>query len=177
MVEIFTSIYFFYKSQLHYGNTFILRWSCFLTFFIILKETFQDIRKFSRLSGNFSDQPEYIHTTLKLFRLSRNFPVQFQGLRAKKFRMTMPWYNDGFWASVELTPLAPLVNNIVKNEISKHFLMNGSFLKKWFGEKRGVEKLFLFGSRSLWPPCKTGRLGHTCYPWYPGHHSQPPLSC
>ena len=37
-------------------------------------ETFQAIRKLSRLSGNFPDHPENIQPVQELSRLSRNFP-------------------------------------------------------------------------------------------------------
>ena len=52
------------------------------------------IRKLSRLSGNFPDNPENIQTIWKFFKWSRNFPVQFQGSRAKTFR-TRKNFPDG----------------------------------------------------------------------------------
>ena len=77
-----------------------------MTYPLFYPETFQAIRKFSRLSGNFPGYPETfriilkisslsgnfpgylenIQTIWKFSRPSGNFPVQIQGLRAKTFR-------------------------------------------------------------------------------------------
>ena len=50
--------------------------------------------KISSVSGNFPDNPENFQTIWKFSRRSGNFPVQFQGLRAKTFR-TRKNFPDG----------------------------------------------------------------------------------
>ena len=67
--------------------------------FQAIKKTFRTIQKLYWLSRNFPDHPENIQTIWKFSSRSENFPVQFQGLRAKTFRMAMPPCHQGFWAS------------------------------------------------------------------------------
>ena len=60
-------------------------------------ETFKALWKFSSLSKNFLGHLENIQTIQKFSRRSRNFPVQFQGLCAKTFQMTMPTRFLALW--------------------------------------------------------------------------------
>ena len=75
-------------------------------------ENFQIVWIFSGLSGNFPDHPENIQPIRKLSKGSGNFPVQFQGLRAKTFRVAMPPCHPGFCASGHKIPVLNIAKSI-----------------------------------------------------------------
>ena len=88
-------------------------------------------RTLSRLSGNFPDNPENIQTIWKFSKGSGNFPVQFQGLRAKTFRTrknfpdgnaTLPPRFLGLCSNLEQTVANTILSRLGIN-ISNKFLV------------------------------------------------------
>ena len=93
--------------------------------FQAIRKLFWTIQKISGLSGKYSDYPETFRTIRKFSRRSGNFPVQFQGLRAKTFRTrknfpdgnaTMPRWFLGLCLKI------PLYSELAREQINKKIL-------------------------------------------------------